>query len=94
MTSRTRRVVAVGASVALAYVALTGCGTTEKYAEPWKDAPRGGTFDGPADVVTMPDGFNNLATKCGPGGMRYTVIYHGNGPYGAVSVTPDPTCAR
>jgi hypothetical protein len=69
---------------------LASCGG--KTAEPFEDAGRGQTFSERADTVTMPDGFSNLATKCGPGGMRYTVAFHGDAPYGAISVVPDPSC--
>lgn len=81
----------VAATVGSAIV--SGCGA-DKISEPWRDAPRGRTFDGAADVVTMPDGFSNLATKCGPGGMRYTVVFHGDSPYGSVSVVLDATCPK
>ena len=42
----------------------------------------------------MPDGFSNAATKCDHGNRVY-VIYHGDNPYGTISVVPqDPTCRR
>jgi len=71
---------------------LAGC-SWDKSTEPFQDAPRNGTNNGPAMVVTMPDGFNNVATKCDHGNRVYT-IYHGNDPYGSVAVVPfDPTCS-
>lgn len=75
----------------LALLALTGC---SKFAEPYKDAPRSGTENGaPADLVRMPDGFSNLATKCDHGNRIY-VAYHGDAAYGSVVAVPnDPTCS-
>lgn len=67
---------------------LTGCGF-QKYTEPFKDAPTSGHDGTPAEVIEMPDGFSNLSTKC-VGGIRYTVIYHGDNKYGSVSVVPGP----
>jgi hypothetical protein len=67
---------------------LLGCGA-EKLSEPFHDAPRGKqTNDSPADVIEMPDGFNNLATKCDHGNRIY-VTYHADSPYGAVAVVPN-----
>jgi hypothetical protein len=40
----------------------------------------------------MPDGFNNLATKCDHG-QRIYVSYHGDGSYGFGFAAPDPACA-
>lgn len=79
--------VAVGA-----VLALNGCG---KMTEPFKDAPRTGvTNDKPADTVTMPDGFSNVATKCDHGNRVY-VAYHGNNAYASIAVVAnDPSCAR
>lgn len=77
--------------VAVLALTLTGC---SKITEPYKDAPRSNTENGePADLVRMPDGFSNLATKCDHGNRIY-VAFHGDAAYGAVSVVPnDPTCA-
>ena len=71
---------------ALAMLTLTGCG--EKFTEPYRDAPRGGTNGAPADLVTFPDGFNNVATKCDHGNRVY-VTYHNDAPYGSVAVVPN-----
>lgn len=77
--------------VLVAALALTGC---SKMTEPFKDAPRGETNDAPADLITMPDGFSNIARKCDGPNMVY-VIYHADSPYGALSVAPnDPRCSR
>jgi hypothetical protein len=65
----------------------------DKAAEPFKDAKRTGTTNNePADVVTMPDGFSNMATKCDHGNRVYSA-FHGDAKYGAIFVVPnDPSC--
>jgi hypothetical protein len=80
-----------GVGVALGLVALSGCG--EKYTEPFRDSPRSGTVNrAPADVIEMPDGFNNLSTKCDHGNRLY-VTYHADAAYGSVTVVKgDPSC--
>lgn len=93
MNTRLKRTLVACATGATALLVLTGCGM-EKYNEPFNDAQRAKEFSGPADVITMPDGFSNLATKCGPGGMRYTVVFHLDSAYGSVSVVPDPACPK
>ena len=80
---RTLKVVVVALLVS---VTLTGCG--EKFTEPYKDAERGATNDSKADLVTFPDGFNNVATKCDHGNRIY-VTYHKDAPYGAITVVPN-----
>jgi hypothetical protein len=91
MTKRTWRLVtacALGGGVIL--VAGTAC---DKANEPFRDAPRTHTSNtGPAQVIEMPDGFNNLASKC-DGPNRVYVTYHGNRAYGSVFVVAgDPRC--
>lgn len=90
---RTRRWVkysAVVLTLGLALV-LSGC-SWDKAAEPFNDAPRGHENSGPADVITMPDGFSNVATKCDHGNRVYVVFKQDN-PYGSISVVKDdPTC--
>lgn len=86
-----RKSVAALAAVTLGgTLLLTGC---SKFEEPYKDAPRSGSDNGqPADLVRMPDGFSNMATKCDHGNRVY-VVYHGDSAYGTVAVVPaDPTC--
>jgi hypothetical protein len=77
---------------AVAALALVGCGVNNKYTEPYNDAPRGKMYEGPADIIVMPDGYGNVATKCGPPGVRITTLFHKDGPYGAIAVTLDPNC--
>lgn len=74
------------ALLAVPAVLLLGA-CSQKFQEPFKDAPQDGHHDNtPAKVIEMPDGFSNISTKC-VGGVRYTVTYHGDRAYGAVSVT-------
>lgn len=85
--------ITVAATVALAGVgllALSACGLGgDKANEPFKDAGRAGSDGSPAVVIYMPDGFSNLATKC-VHGVRYTVAYHGDSAYGAVTTLGGP----
>lgn len=76
---------------------LLTASSCDKFSEPFKDAPRGETDGGAAEVVEMPDGFSNLATKCltvhgERNGIRVTVAYHGDNKYAAVSTVVDPSC--
>lgn len=75
----------------VALVALTGCG---KVSEPFKDAPRGQSNNSPADTMTFPDGFSNVAHKCDGPNMVY-VVFKGDLAYGSINVVPnDPRCAK
>jgi len=89
-TSRSRIIAAVLAAAATLAV-LAGC--SAKGTEPFKDAPRSGTDNGnPADLIRMPDGFSNAATKCDHGNRLY-IAYHGDSAYAAIAVVPgDPSC--
>lgn len=85
-----KRIAAAVAVAALAVVTLAGC--TGKVSEPFKDASRGASNSGPADTITMPDGFSNVAAKC-DGPNRIYVVFHGDNPYGDIAVVPnDPRC--
>lgn len=82
---------AIGA-VAIVLAAILGaCGA--KFTEPFKDAPRSNVDNGqPADLIRMPDGFSNAATKCDHGNRIYSA-YHGDKPYADIEVVPnDPSC--
>lgn len=64
----------------------------EKLSEPLRDAPIRDRNNAPADTITMPDGFSNVAVKCDGPNMVY-VIFKGNQGYGSVAVAPnDPRC--
>lgn len=85
---RTVKLTLVGTALA---ITLTGCG---KFVEPYNDANVSGQNTGAAEVVNMPDGFSNVATKCDHGNRIY-VAYHGDSAYAAVAVVPnDPTCSK
>ncbi|MFI5814909.1 hypothetical protein ACIA7S_28620 [Streptomyces sp. NPDC051643] len=89
---KVRRLAAAAAAVAALLALSTGCA---KFVEPYKDAPRSGHDNGaPADLVRMPDGFSNVATKCDHGNRLYTA-YHGDKGYASIAVVrDDPTCAK
>ena len=82
--------------IALAAGALLvggACAGLEKSTEQFKDAPRGDTNKAPADIITMPDGFSNIASKC-DGPNRVYVIFKGDAAYGSINVVPnDPRCS-
>lgn len=90
-----KRAVAAAGLVGLAVAGTASCSAFgDKANEPFSDAPRTGIVNRePADVIEMPDGFSNLATKCDHGNRIY-VAYHGNSSYATVGVVAkDPTCA-
>jgi len=84
-----RVVIAAISGIALA-VTLSGCG--DAAVEQFKDSPLSGhRNDAPADVVNMPDGYANVATKCDNGNRLYVTMVDSSGR--AVAVVPsDPTC--
>ncbi|QKG23278.1 hypothetical protein [Actinomadura verrucosospora] len=87
-----RRRIVIGAALAATLLAsLTACG--DKVTEPFKDAPRSSTTNREAaDVIEMPDGFSNMATKCDHGNRIY-VAYKGDDNRAAIAVvSQDPTC--
>jgi hypothetical protein len=81
-----KRFAILTATAVLGLLAVTGC--AEKATEPYKDSGRGATNNSKADVITFPDGFNNVSTKCDHGNRIY-VTYHADSPYGAVAVVPN-----
>jgi hypothetical protein len=84
------RITAASFAAGLTLASLTGCGG--KAAEPFKDAKRGAENSTPADTITFPDGFSNVASKC-DGKNRVYVAFHGDYAYGALSVVAnDPRC--
>lgn len=90
---KTPRPIAAAAVTVVISLAASGCSLGgDKANEPFKDAPRDTTNSGPADVITMPDGFSNVAAKC-DGPNRIYVVFHGNSTYGSIAVSPnDPRC--
>lgn len=87
--------VAVAGLATAAITALVGgCSSnTGKASQPFLDAGQTGKVDMTrAITLAMPDGFNNVAAKCiGHNGLYVT--YHGDSPYGSITVVPaDPNC--
>jgi hypothetical protein len=82
---------ALTGAAAVALLSVAGCA---KFSEPYKDAPRGSTNSAPADVITMPDGFSNVASKC-EGPNRVYVVFKGDKTYGSIDVVKDdPRCTK
>lgn len=73
---------------------LSGCDDAQNT----NDAPAvPSPVTGPAEVLAMPDGFSNVATKCDGHGHRIYTVYRtwatGAYPaYGAVAVIDDAKC--
>lgn len=75
--------------------AITVACDSNKYTEPFNDSGRGKEFSQPADVITMPDGFGNAATKCIPGTkIRIATLYHSDGAYGSIAMITDESCPK
>lgn len=91
-TTRTR-VIAAAVTVTAALALLAGC--SNKFTEPFKDAPRSGADNGaPMDVIRMSDGFSNIGAKC-DGPNRVYVAYHGDNKYASLAVVAnDPRCTK
>lgn len=75
-----KRLIAVAAAATLL---LAGC--SQKSQEQFQDAPRGQTNSVPADIIEMPDGFTNVATKCDHGNRVY-VAFHNDGSFASIAV--------
>ncbi len=73
--------------------ATLGTACSEKDLEPFKDGPTSGQRNREkSDIIEMPDGFSNAATKCDHGNRLY-VAYKGDANRAAIAVVPnDPTC--
>src|SRR5512135_1158328 len=82
----------LAAAAIFAVAVLAGCSPTSKITQPFQDAPVSAMLKGPAEIGTMPDGFNNFAEKCDNHGNRVFVIFHSDSPYGSVFAMKDPTC--
>lgn len=78
----------VGAGLLLV---LSGCGA--KVTEPFHDAPTSPNRNNdPARVITMPDGFSNVAGKCDGPNYIYSG-FHGDGNRMSIAVVAnDPRC--
>jgi len=76
----------------IAALTFLAVGCSDKAQEQFNDAPRGKTNDAPADVISFPDGFSNVATKCDHGNRVYSA-FKGDANRSAIAVVPnDPTC--
>lgn len=65
---------------------------SQKDREPFRDAPRASTNKEPAEIITMPDGFSNVAAKC-DGTTRVYVVFKSDKAYGSIAVSPShPAC--
>ena len=86
----------IAAAVVITGVLMTtaaACDDQGKASQPFNDSPHTSHMDdSPAQIVEMPDGFNNFAWKCIQPGEIAAVTYHGDGSYGTVTVAPDAAC--
>lgn len=83
--------IALAALAVVAALFVSGC-SIGKITEPYNDASVSHQIGGPAEVGSMPDGFNNFAEKCDDHGNRVFVIFHSDDAYGSVFAMKDPTC--
>jgi hypothetical protein len=75
---------------AMAVTLAAGC--TDKATEQFRDAPRATSDNSPADIITFPDGFSNLAAKC-DGTTRIYVAFKGDANRAAIAVSANhPAC--
>lgn len=79
-------------ALAVGTILTLSASSCDKVNEPYRDAPRGASNTAPADTITFPDGFSNVASKC-DGPNRVYVIFKADFTYGSVAVVPnDPRC--
>lgn len=81
--------------IVLPVICLTtasSCDGTSKIVEPYDDASVSKHLTGPAEVGSMPDGFNNWAGKCDDHGHRVFTTFHSDSPYAGIAVISDPSC--
>lgn len=71
---------------------LAACGSNMRMFEQYQDADVAERNEKPADIITMPDGFANVATKCDHGFRIYVSRDADGGPRGSVAVIDDPSC--
>lgn len=68
-------------------LALSSCASAT---EPWNDAPVDRKVDDPAVILSMPDGYANVAQKCDDSGHLMFTTRDGKGGGKVVSVVTDP----
>jgi len=78
------------AAIATVAVLAVGCSGYNN-ARGKGDAPVAGSDDSPAQIINMPDGFPNVATKCDGHGHRIFVSTHDKTDSQPTVVT-DPSC--
>jgi hypothetical protein len=83
---RTKIGILAGAAAAVA-LGVTGCSSMT---EPWNDAPVQRKIDTPAVILSMPDGFANVAEKCDESGNLITTTRDGQGGGKVVSMLHVP----
>ena len=78
------------AAIALVALALVGCSGDRKGLG---DSPISKRDDSGADIINMPDGYPNIATKCNPfePGTRIYVVTHSKSDVQPV-IVDDPAC--
>jgi len=83
-----RKITAPAAVLAL-LVLLTACG------EATRDADVGDRVRGSADIIEMPDGFRNVASKCDGPNRVYSASRGNSEIAGAIAVVAnDPRCTK
>lgn len=90
MTTRLK----LAAAALIATLALAGCADAQH-----QDAEPGGIDSSPADIISFPDGFRNVAKKCDGPNMVYSASRGDTSSdvsvAGSVSVIAnDPRCAK
>lgn len=79
------------AAVVLALLLAAGCSAEAK-----QDAPVSARNTAAAEIINMPDGFSNIASKCDGPNRVYSIYRNPEAStnFGAVAVVPnDPRCA-
>ena len=78
----------LAAVLAVAVLAVTGCAQKERV-----NAHQSVNVDrSPADVLAMPNYYNNVATKCDHGNRIYVTSNKSNSPSNLAVVPHDPSC--
>ena len=88
-----RSAVILAAAATALTLTFSAAGCSNKQQQLFNDAPRTAVQNNdPAEVIAMPDGFGNAATKC-EGPNRIYTLYHNDSSYGGIAVAPnDPRC--
>lgn len=92
MFSKRSRILAGGTLAVAAVAVLAGCNENSKVAQPYNDTAVAGRASNAMVVGNGADGFSNWGMKCDGYGHLVYVIFHGDSPYGAITVIPDKRC--